>query len=278
MSDEPISAAPELDVQSAPEVTAPEATPTQPQTTAPAPVAQPVPDWLLGEPTPPMQEPMPGQYQPPMAQPTNVPTFVPPQIDYERFVQDPSGTFWNAHLQATKPLIETTLQLANKVRQLEAEQVNNKQDYLYGQAVAAKNSLKTGYQEFQRDPSFANPAVRQTLDTEVKTFYSKALRRIQSPDPETVNDGLADLAYMRTPQFRQEALRIAKAQAGYPQGQTPTPVQYQGGRIEGVTPSETGPGPDVPPEMVRELRKLGPGYEARYKANLKKMRDLGWEE
>lgn len=206
------------------------------------------------------------------------PQFAPPQVDSSKWLENPNEAFWQAHLQANQPVVAATLELAQKVRDLEQEKVRSQQDYLYGQAVQAKNALRTSYSDFQKDPSFANPSVRQTLDNEVKVFYGKALRRIASPDPDTVADGLQDLAYMRTPAFRQEALRVAKASAGYPGGHTPSAVSVQGGRIEGVTPTETGPEPELPPEMVQQLRKLGPGYEKRYRDNLKKRRDMGWEE
>jgi hypothetical protein len=199
-------------------------------------------------------------------------------VDSSKWVDNPNEAFWQAHLQANQPVVAATLELAQKVKELEGQRIKEQQDYLYGQAVQAKSALRTSYSEFQKDPSFANPSVRTTLDTEVRDFYAKALRRIASPDPNTVQDGLADLAYMRTPQFRQEALRVAKASAGYPDGQTPRPVSTQGGRIEGVTPSETGPEPEIEPEMLKQLHKLGPGYEKRYRDNLKKMKDMGWEE
>jgi len=280
VSDEtPVASAPELNVDAVPEETAPAAPTPQPVQTP----AATVPDWLFGEAP---REPFipPGPYQPPQAPPTMAPPpyvppqFAPPQVDSSKWIENPNEAFWQAHLQANQPVVAATLELAQKVRQLEEEKVRSQQEYLYNQAVQAKGALKASYSDFQKDPSFANPAVRQTLDTEVKSFYAKALRRIASPDPDTVSDGLADLAYMRTPQFRQEALRVAKASAGYPGGHTPSPTPVQGGRIEGTTPSETGPEPNVDPEMVRELRKLGPGYEKRYRDNLRKMRDLGWEE
>ena len=276
MSEEtPVASAPELDVNAVPEETAPEAP-------APPPPAQPsaptVPDWLFGEPPP-------GPFQPPQAPPTMAPPpfvpqpqFAPPQVDSSKWLENPNEAFWQAHLQANQPVVAATLELAQKVRELENEKVRSQQDYLYSQAVQAKGALKASYSDFQKDPSFANPSVRQTLDSEVKAFYGKALRRIASPDPDTVADGLQDLAYMRTPAFRQEALRVAKASAGYPGGRTPSPVPIQGGRIEGTTPTETGPEPDVSPEMMRELHKLGPGYEKRYKENLRKKREMGWEE
>lgn len=278
MSEEtPVASAPELNVESVPEETAPQAAPAPQPVQSPAPT---VPDWLFGEPAP----PTPGPYQPPQAPPMMAPPpypppqFGPPQVDSSKWIENPNEAFWAAHLQANQPVVAATLELAQKVKQLEEEKVKSQQEYLYKQAVDAKNALRSSYTDFQRDPSFSNPTVRQTLDNEVKTFYAKALRRIASPDPDTVADGLADLAYMRTPAFRQEALRVAKTSAGYPGGQTPSPVSVQGGRIEGVTPTESGPEPDIPPEMLRELRKLGPGYEKRYKDNLRKMRDLGWEE
>ncbi len=274
MSDEtPVASAPELDVSSVQEETAEAPTP-QPtvQTAAPT-----VPDWLFGEVAP--QESAPGQLQPPPVQPTPyVPQFAPPNVDSSKWMENPNEAFWQAHLQANQPVVAATLELAQKVKELEGQRVRERQDYLYGQAVQAKSALRTSYAEMQRDPSFANPVVRQTLDNEIKTYYAKALRRLASPDQDTVQDGLADLAYMRTPQFRAEALRVAKSSAGYPEGQTPRPVSVQGGRIEGVTPTETGPEPDVDPEIIRELRKLGPGYEKRYKDNLRKRRELGWED
>lgn len=270
--DSTIESAPELNVSAVPEETVETPAP-QPTVTTEAPT---VPDWLFAEPSPPPA----GPPQPPPVQPTPyVPQpFVPPSVDESKWTTSPNEAFWQAHLQANQPVVAATLELAEKVKSLERERVKEQQDYLYNQAVVAKSSLRQSYGEFQRDPSFANPAVRQTLDTEVKTFYAKALRRIASNDPETVQDGLSDLAYMRSPQFRAEALRVAKQAAGYPSGQTPKSVPVQGGRIEGATPSETGPEPVIPPEMLKELRKLGPGYEKRYKDNLRKRKAMGWEE
>ena len=272
VDDAPVASAPELDVKVVPEETA-EAPAPQPTVQTEAPT---VPDWLFAEPAP-QREPA-GPPQPPPAPTYSPPPFMPPHVDSSKWMENPNEAFWQAHIQANQPVVAATLELAEKVKQIESQRIREQQDYLYNQAVQAKSALRNSYTEFQRDPSFANPAVRTTLDNEVKNFYGKALRRLASPDPSTVQDGLADLAYMRSPQFRAEALRVAKTSAGYPGGQTPKSVPVQGGRVEGVTPTETGPEPEIPPEMLKELHKLGPGYEKRYRDNLKTRKKMGWEE
>jgi hypothetical protein len=209
-------------------------------------------------PAPPQPQyyPPPQPYHPPQPPPSNPADFI------NTFAEHPEQMFDQAVNQRISPFVERVQAIDALARRQYEQTVQQKE-------VSARGAIAQAYKEtFSKDPAFANPQVRQTLERSLLSYLNEARN-----DAFTKGD-LSRYDNLSNPKFMTMALMASRVHEGW--GDNTGPLKAPGAFTESSrsAPASSTKQEDIDDDTREVLKLMGYTNESEIQERARKFRNM----